>query len=348
MTLRSTERRADFSIGIDASDDATILGTLLDGQARAVASVRAALPALARLANEAVARLDGGGRLIYLAAGSPGLIALTDALEIPQTYGEPADRFVALIAGGRRMTETLLGGPEDDAAEGARDVAAAGVGPSDCLVAISASGSTPYTLAGMIAAKDAGAITGAIANNCDAPLLLAADVPVLLDTGEEVVAGSTRMAAGTAQKAALNMLSTLIAIRRGHVHDGHMVGLRADNAKLRQRAVRMVGDVAGVAEADAAAALEAAGGDVKLAALIAAGASRGDAGALLARHRGRLRPALEDLRRVRPALDQDARIGPTPDRGRPGRAIGDTGTPRPASGDAPPAPASQSPSRHGR
>ena len=152
------------------------------------------------------------------------------------------------------------------------------------------------TLAGLAAAKAAGAATAAIANNSGAPLLALADAAVLLDSGPEVIAGSTRMGAGTAQKVALNMLSTLVAIRLGHVHDGHMVGLRADNAKLRQRAARIVGDIAGVAEASATDAVETAGGDVKLAVLLAAGAPGVEAArTTLSRHAGNLRAALAEI-----------------------------------------------------
>ena len=254
------------------------------------------MPALASAAALAVGRLAQGGRLIYLAAGSPALIALGDALEIPQTYGEPAERFATILAGGLAITENLVGGPEDDAGQAERDVTATNVGPKDCVVAISASGSTPYTLAGLVAAKAAGAATAAIANNPGAPLLDAADVAVLLDSGPEIIAGSTRMGAGTAQKVALNMLSTLIAIRLGHVHDGHMVGLRADNTKLRGRAARMVGDIAGVGKAAATAAVDTAGGDIKLAVLLAAGMPGVEAArTTLSRHAGNLRAALAEI-----------------------------------------------------
>lgn len=190
----------------------------------------------------------------------------------------------------------FVGGPEDDAEAGRRDVAAAGIDPNDCVVAISASGSTPFVVAGLEAAVRAGAATVAIANNPGAPILLAADVPVLLDTGPELVAGSTRMGAGTAQKAVLNMISTALGVRRGHVHDGHMVSLRVDNAKLRGRATRMVSEAADVPAERAAAALSAAGGEVKPAILIAAGAADlAEARARLSRSGNNLRRALTGL-----------------------------------------------------
>lgn len=296
--LRRTEQRDPAFAGLDDCPTGEVLTHLLAGQARALDAVEAALPALVRAVDLAADALARGGRLAYLAAGSPALIALGDALEIPQTYGEPADRFLAILAGGLDLVRDFCGGPEDDADAARRDVACAGIGPADCLVAISASGSTPYVVAGLEAAREAGAATVAIANNEGAPLLLAADVPVLLDTGPEPVAGSTRMGAGTAQKAALNMLSTALAVRRGHVHDGHMVSLRADNAKLRERAMRMVADSAGTTLEAASLALELSGGEVKPAVLIAAGAcDLPDARARLARTHGHLRPALAELRR---------------------------------------------------
>jgi N-acetylmuramic acid 6-phosphate etherase len=294
--LRATEQRDASVLGIDSWDDARVLAALLAGQTRALACVEAATPALAEVASLAVDRLRDGGRMIYLAAGSPALIALGDALEIPQTYGEPAERFATILAGGLAITESLVGGPEDDAGQARRDIAAASVGPQDCVVAISASGSTPYTVAGLEAAREAGAATAAVVNNPGTPLANAADVAVVLDSGPEIVAGSTRMGAGTAQKVALNMLSTLIAIRLGHVHDGHMIGLRADNAKLHHRAARMVEDIAGVGEEAARDAVAKAGGDVKLAVLIAAGLPDAEAARqFLLRHAGHLRAALDDL-----------------------------------------------------
>ncbi|WP_182084206.1 N-acetylmuramic acid 6-phosphate etherase [Aureimonas sp. ME7] len=294
--LRRTEERDPSAAGIDACGTGEVLARLLGGQVRALASVEAALPAIARGVELAAEALERGGRLVYLAAGSPALIALTDALEIPQTFGEPPERFRAILAGGLDIARDFAGGPEDDATAAERDVADAGIGPADCLLAISASGSTPYVRAGLRAARRAGAKTIALANNAGAPILPEADAAILLDTGPEVVAGSTRMGAGTAQKAVLNMISTAIAVRRGHVHDGHMVSLRADNAKLRERATRMVAEIAGAAPEAASAALHLSGGEVKLAALLAAGApDLSDARTRLVRADGHLRRALEGL-----------------------------------------------------
>jgi N-acetylmuramic acid 6-phosphate etherase len=185
---------------------------------------------------------------------------------------------------------------EDDR-EGARaDIADAGVGVGDCVIATSASGSTPYTVAGLTAARARGARTVAISGNAEAPLLASADVAVLLDVGPEVISGSTRMGAGTAQKAALNMLSTLIGVRLGHVYDGLMVNVKADNDKLRGRAARIVTTITGASLDLATRALKESEGEVKPAILIAAGArSLADAVDILGVTNGNVRDALARL-----------------------------------------------------
>lgn len=288
-----TEQADDRYVGLDTWPDDAILGALLEGQQRALASVRAAIPDLSKAATLAAEKLAAGGRLVYIAAGSPALISLNDGLEIPQTYGVPRDRVVMLFAGGNAIFENLTGVDEDNAEQARRDVEAAGVGAGDCVVSVSASGSTPYTVAGLEAAAAAGAATVGIAGNAGAPLIEVADVGVLLDAGPEVISGSTRMGAGTAQKAALNMLSTLIGVRLGHVYDGLMVNVTADNEKLRGRAARIVMRITGTDAANAARALELSDGAVKPAVLIAAGVPDLDeAQALLGRGKGNLRAAL--------------------------------------------------------
>lgn len=291
--LPGTETALPGLRGFDVWPDEDILSSLLDGQARALAAVRPAIPALARAARMASDCLSAGGRLIYLASGSPALIALGDALELPQTYGISAARVLLVCPGGLEITVALTGAPEDDSAAARADMARTSPGPLDCVIAISASGSTPYTLAGLMAAQNTGAGCIAIASNPDAPLLTCGALPVLLDTGGEVVAGSTRMGAGTAQKVALNMLSTLIGAHLGHIHDGLMVNLRADNDKLRDRAARMVAQITGVTLALAMQALNDSDGEVKPAVLMAAtGTDPAAARHLLGKTKGNLRAAL--------------------------------------------------------
>ncbi|MBA1139864.1 N-acetylmuramic acid 6-phosphate etherase [Mesorhizobium neociceri] len=282
--------------GLDIQAPDTILSSLVNAQIEAAKAVRDAIPAIAAAAEIIAGRLNGGGKLAYAAAGSSGLMALADALELPGTFGIKRERIVILIAGGDEAFKTLAGGPEDDTDEASAAVAGAGIGKSDCLIAISASGSTPYAVQALKDARGRGAATIAIANNRDTPLLNLADVAILLETPPEVIAGSTRMGAGTAQKIALNMLSTLTAIHLGHVHDGYMVNLTADNIKLRDRAARIVAAISGHDRQDAARLLEASDGVVKTAILLAAGAANADVAEKILEGTGqKLRPALSAI-----------------------------------------------------
>jgi N-acetylmuramic acid 6-phosphate etherase len=301
MAEKRTEALHEHAGGLDQQPPAVVLGFLADAQVEAAQSVRGAIASIADAAKIVAETLGAGGRLAYAAAGSSGLMALADALELPGTYGIPRERIVVLFAGGAGALQDMAGAPEDDAAQAAREVIDAGLGKGDCLIAVSASGSTPYAVGALREAASLGAKTIAIANNAGSPLLELADVPVLLATPPEVIAGSTRMGAGTAQKIALNMLSTLAAIHLGHVHDGYMVNLYADNAKLRGRAARIVAAIAGCDEKAALTALEKTGGEVKPAILLAAGAADvKTAKELLDRTGRRLRPALSKLEGSRP------------------------------------------------
>ncbi|MFB2552717.1 N-acetylmuramic acid 6-phosphate etherase [Ensifer soli] len=275
MPSVKTEERRDHSQMPDRLEPEAALRLLFNGQIAAARAVEAAIGPIGAAAHMVAEALSRGGRLAYAGAGSSGLMAMADALELPGTYGLTGGEVVILLAGGAESLVDLAGGFEDDADRAARDVATAGIGAGDVLISVSASGATPYALAAADAARVAGARIVAIANNRGARLFDGADVAILLDTPPEVVSGSTRMGAGTAQKIALNMLSTMAGIRLGHVHDGHMVNLRADNSKLHGRAARIVGDIAGVTRDEAQRHLAAASGSVKLAVLIAAGA--GDA-----------------------------------------------------------------------
>lgn len=267
-----TETTHELAPGLDLRAPQEIVALLAEAQVRAAAAVGDAVGAIAVAARLAADALRAGGRLVYAGAGSSGLQALTDALELPGTFGFRRAQLAVLFAGAPATLTDLAGGVEDDGALGRADVRAAHVAAPDCLIAVSASGSTPYTLAVLDEARRRGAATIAIANNAAAPLLAAADAPIFLATGAEIVAGSTRMGAGTAQKVALNSLSTLIAVHLGEIMDGEMVNLQADNAKLLQRAAGIVGRLGRTDAATAAACLETAQGSVKHAILLAAGA----------------------------------------------------------------------------
>ncbi|WP_442580235.1 N-acetylmuramic acid 6-phosphate etherase [Mesorhizobium sp. ASY16-5R] len=296
MALAGTEAVNVKAKGLDLQPPATILRLLAEAQVEAARSVQGAILEIAQAAELAAGKLASGGRLFYAAAGSSALMALADALELPGTYGIPHDRVVVLIAGGRDAFVDLPGAPEDDAAQAAKEVADNGLTAGDCLIALSASGTTPYALGALEEAAKRGAATVGVANNAGTPLVMRADVGIVLATPPEIVAGSTRMGAGTAQKIALNMFSTLVAVHLGHVHDGYMVNLRVDNMKLRKRAARIVSAIAGGSEDEASGFLEKTGGSVKTAILLAAGAR--DAAAadqILAGAGQKLRPALASL-----------------------------------------------------
>lgn len=293
----TTEDLHPASAGLKDVADSEVLTRLLDGQIHAAEAVRAALPAIAEAARVTARALRSGGRVVYAGAGSSGVMALSDSLELAGTFGTPAGRSPALLAGGAETLLHMANAAEDDAALAAADCARTALTPDDAVICVAASGRTPYTRAVARAARAAGATVIAIANAPCAPLLEDCDVPILLDTGPELIAGSTRMGAATAQKIALNMISTLAGIRMGHVHEGRMVNLTADNAKLRDRAARIVADLSGADLATARALIDRTGGAVKPAVLMAAGAPGADhAARLLADAGGHLGPALDALR----------------------------------------------------
>lgn len=297
MTKPQTEALHDLSEGLDALPLADAARVLAEGQIAAAATLAQNTNAIASGAAAMARTIRSGGHLHYVAAGSSGLMAAADAQELGGTFSIPAGQLRIHMAGGL-PTGVEMPGDTEDQIDGLQD-GLSGLAPDDTVIAVSASGTTPYTLAGAQIARAAGATLVAIANNASAPLLQLADHPICLATPPEVLSGSTRMGAGTAQKIALNMLSTLMAIQLGHVHDGMMVNLRADNAKLRLRARGMVGKIADVSEPEAAAALDAANGEVKPAILIAArGVGHERATELLRETEGNLRAALALLEKT--------------------------------------------------
>lgn len=296
MAAGKTEGRHDQAKGLDERQPLDALKLLADGQKAAAAVIDGALADIAAAARLAADALLSGGRLVYAGAGSSGLMAMADALELPGTYGIARDRIVILLAGGAASLEDLAGGYEDDRALAVSDAETAGIDARDCVIAVSASGSTPYVLAIEAYARGKGARVVAMANNPGAALFEGADVSILLQTPPEVISGSTRMGAGTAQKVAFNMFSTLVGILLGHVHDGHMVNLKADNIKLKGRACRIVSDISGVGLDEAERLLVRSEGSVKEAVLLAAGVADADAAkAALIRSGQSLRRALKAL-----------------------------------------------------
>jgi N-acetylmuramic acid 6-phosphate etherase len=281
---------------VDRWPTVSVVETMLEGQLAAIAALKDQTAAIAAAAEAAAARMHQGGRLVYAGAGTSGRLAVQDGVELTPTYNWPSERLVFLVAGGTGALMRSVEGAEDNVEVARDEVASAEVGPNDVLIAVAASGRTPYAVAALETARERGALTIAIANNPGTPLLAAADHPIIADTGAEIVAGSTRMKAGTAQKAALNMLSTAIMLRCGLVHRGLMVNMRISNEKLARRARRMVATLAGIDEARAADALELAGNDLRRAVLVARGVSPQEASDRLASAGGDLGDALASLR----------------------------------------------------
>jgi N-acetylmuramic acid 6-phosphate etherase len=237
-------------------------------------------------------RLRGAGRLVYAGAGTSGRLAVQDGAELMPTFSWPQERLLLLIAGGNEAMLQAVEGAEDETDEAEALIGRHNIGRNDVLIAVAASGTTPFTLACLRNSKIQGALTVGIANNPGTPLLLESDYAICLETGPEPIAGSTRMNAGTAQRIALNLLSSLVMIRLGRVYAGLMVDVHATNAKLAGRRERMVAHLTGRDAGDVKEALLRAGGNVKLAVLILNGSSPEQARHILDASGGRLRDAL--------------------------------------------------------
>ncbi len=291
----STERPSPRYANIDSWEPLDALDAMIEGQFSAVAAVRTARAALLRAALAMEARLRAGGRLIYAGAGTSGRLAVQDGAELMPTFGWPAERLLLLIAGGEAAMVRAVEGAEDECERAAALVRDHGVSQDDVLIAVAASGTTPFSLAAMREAKRLGALTVGIANNDGTPLLAGADCPIMLDTGPEPIAGSTRMNAGTAQRIALNLLSSLTMIRLGRVYAGMMVEVNATNAKLAARQERITMRLTGAGEDEARQALQHAGGSVKLAVLLLKGLTPGEARQALTAAGGRLGEALSRI-----------------------------------------------------
>jgi N-acetylmuramic acid 6-phosphate etherase len=293
--LPETETISPRYAELDSWPPGQILQAMWEGQLAAVAAVGPALPALTAAAEVAAPLLAAGGRLVYIGAGTSGRIGVQDGAELPPTFDWPQARIVLLMAGGDAAFTRSIEGAEDDVAAGEAAIAAHQIGAGDVAIGIAASGSTPYTTAAIRAARAAGALTLGVANSPGGTLLAAAAHPILVETGPETIAGSTRMKAGTAQKIVLNLFSSLVMVMIGRVHQGLMVDMQARNDKLRLRAVRMLRHLTGCDEVAAAAALAATHGHVKPAVLIIRGLSPEAAANLLEHAGGVLRRALKEL-----------------------------------------------------
>ena len=292
MTESSTEARHPGSEGFHALGGQDALGMLLAAQIGALKALQPVMPALERVADAAAASLRAGGRLGYAGAGSSGLMALADCLELAGTFGIAPERTPMMFAGGADALLHMKGSVEDDPALALADLDRSGLTAGDTLLVLSASGRTPYALAIAEAARARGVTVAGFANVPGSALLGLADIAVLIETGPEVISGSTRMGAATAQKVALNMVSVLAASRLGHIHDGYMVNVVADNIKLIDRAARIVVAIADVPRDAAEAALARTSGAVKPAVLVARGMTPEAAAHALSENGGHLAPLL--------------------------------------------------------
>lgn len=266
---RVSERLNPRSRGIDAMTTAEVLEIINGEDSRVAGAVASQLVEVGRAVELIVSTLKGGGRVFLVGAGTSGRLCVIEAAEIPPTYGLPPEKLQAVIAGGREAVFRSVEAAEDKAEEAEEDLARLGLGEADLVVGVSASGSTPFVLGAVKHARSLGARAVGVTNNMDTPLSGLVDVAIEVVVGPEVVAGSTRMKAGTAQKMVLNMMTTAAMMKLGLVHDGYMVGVQTGNRKLVDRGVGMLTEITGADRSEAENLLTAAGGDVRVAILLA-------------------------------------------------------------------------------
>ena len=293
--IMRTEQINPRYVDLDSWSAGEMIAAMYEEQLVAASAVRGALGAIAAAVEDAVPALQRGGRIVYAGAGTSGRIGVQDGSELPPTFDWPADRLVFAMAGGLDALVRSAEGAEDNEAAGAQIMTDARIGANDVVIGVAASGTTPFTIGVLRASSAAGAVTIAVANNPAAPLFEVARHRILADTGSEVIAGSTRMKAGTAQKIVLNLFSTAVMVKMGRVYHGLMVDMRARNAKLSRRAVAIISEIVGCSKEEAARYLEQAHRDLKTAILIGLGSGTGDAAQLLQRHGGNLRSAVKEL-----------------------------------------------------
>ena len=293
MAMLKTETPDARYADLDRYPTSELVAVLVDDQFDAVNAVRAAAPAIAAAVAAALPRIEAGGRLIYVGAGTSGRLGVLDSVELYPTFSWPHERALALLAGGADAMFLAVEGAEDDAAQGAADLRNVNPGPNDVVLLLAASGATPYVLGALRAARAAGALTVGFANNLDAPVAGEAEIGVTLDTGSEIISGSTRLKAGTSQKIALNTFSSALMVRLNKVYGNLMVDLKPTNAKLVLRAVRLTMFATGATDSEARAVLEQCDFHVKVAIVaLMKKTSIDQAGRLLESARGSVRKAL--------------------------------------------------------
>ncbi len=288
MTEGVSQRFVDFDQW--SSHDA--IEAMYEGQLVAMAAIKPAIQDIANAADQAARRLGHAGRLIYVGAGTSGRLAIQDGAELGPTFGWTQDRIVFCIAGGLQALTVSAEGAEDISEDGKTQIRTAKADKNDVVIGVAASGKTPFTLGALQQANAMGAMTIGITNTPNAPILKNVDHAILADTGNELIAGSTRMKAGTAQKAVLNMLSTTIMTRLGHVYNGFMVDMMVSNNKLEDRAINMICKITNCTKETAINSLNQANKNIKTAVLMASGQDANSAERALNRAKGNLRHAL--------------------------------------------------------
>jgi N-acetylmuramic acid 6-phosphate etherase len=288
-----TEDRRDDLADLDLRSTLELVTLMRDEDVAVPSAILCAIHQIAAAIDAIAQRMTRGGRLIYIGAGTAGRVGVLDASECPPTFGVAPGAVIGLLAGGFTAFTTAVENAEDDEDAAAADLDRVGVGEPDSVVAVTASGRTPYAVAAARHAKRRGALTVGVACTPNSPVAATSDHAIEVVVGPELLSGSTRLKAGTAQKQVLNMISTVVMIRLGHTYGNLMVDLRATNEKLRVRAVRIVEQAAGVAPEVAAAALQEAAGEVKPAILhLIRGVDVAEARRLLETHGGHLRAAI--------------------------------------------------------
>jgi N-acetylmuramic acid 6-phosphate etherase len=296
LNALSTEQRNPASAAIDAVSTMEMVRIMNDEDAKVAPAVATELPAIARAIDAVTERIQHGGRLIYIGAGTSGRLGVLDASECPPTFSTDPSLVVGLIAGGDHALRHSIEAVEDRADEGASALKAIDLTASDAVVGIAASGRTPYVLGAMAYARETGAITIGLSNSANSGLAATVDIAITPLPGPEIITGSTRMKAGTAQKLVLNMLSTGVMIKLGKTFGNLMVDVQPSNAKLQIRSLRIVQEATGLPESEAEALLAASNGEIKTAIVAALGNVDGrTARETVARHHGIVRLALNEL-----------------------------------------------------
>lgn len=263
--MLKTETPNTEHTALDQYPTGALVSAFVDDQFNAVEAVRAAAPAIAQAVEAAVPRINAGGRLIYAGAGTSGRLGLLDSVELYPTFSWPHERAIAVLAGGAEALYKAVEGAEDSRELGAADIAQLDVAGNDVVLVLAASGTTPYALGAIAEAKQRGALTIGISNNPSAPVTTAAEIGITLDTGAEIISGSTRLKAGTAQKITLNTFSSALMVRLNKVYGNLMVDVQPTNKKLVARTIRLTMLATGCAESQASETLEASGYHVKTA-----------------------------------------------------------------------------------